>query len=79
MLKNIKNQNWGQWVKAAAVRAIKTFAQVFGGFLSVGAAVQEIQWGYALSVAAVAAVYSVLMSLAGLPEVDPPIITGGEE
>lgn len=79
MLKHAKYQNWRQWIRAAAVRALKTFAQVFGGFLSVGAAIKEINWGYALSVAAVAAVYSVITSLAGLPEVDPPVIMEEDE
>ena len=34
------------WLKAAAIRAVKTFAQVFASLLTVGAAINEIDWGY---------------------------------
>lgn len=57
------------WAKAAAVRAIKTFAQTMIGGISIGAAISEVNWTYVLSVAVVAAILSVLTSLAGLPEV----------
>ena len=57
------------WAKAAAVRAIKTFAQTMLGGISIGAAISEVNWTYVLSVAVVAAILSVLTSLAGLPEV----------
>lgn len=57
------------WAKAAAVRAIKTFAQSMIGGISIGAAVSEVNWSYVISVAVVAAILSVLTSLAGLPEV----------
>lgn len=58
------------WAGLAGVRALKTFAQTFAGFLTVGAAVGEVAWGYAASVAAVAAVYSLATSVAGIPELD---------
>lgn len=58
-----------KWIAAALIRAVRTFAQTFGGAITIGAALSEIDWRYIASVAAVAAVYSVLMSLAGLPEV----------
>lgn len=61
--------NTREWLMKAAVRAVKTFAQTFGGFLTVGAAVEEINWKYALSVAAVSMIYSIMTSVAGLPEV----------
>lgn len=67
--------NWKEWLKAALIRAIRTFAQTFVGFIAVGAALEEIQWLRALSVSGAAAVLSVLTSLAtGLPEVqtEPP-------
>lgn len=57
------------WVKAAAVRAVKTFAQSMIGGISIGAALDEVNWVYIGSVAIVAAILSVLTSLAGLPEV----------
>ena len=62
--------NWKEWAKAAIIRAIRTFAQTFIGFLAVGAALEEVQWLRALSVSGAAAVLSILTSLAtGLPEV----------
>lgn len=59
-----------KWMKAAGIRAIKTFAQSFASMLTVGAALAEIDWKYTGSVAAVAAIYSLATSLAGLPEVE---------
>jgi hypothetical protein len=59
-----------KWLKAALIRAIKTFFQSFASMLTVGVAIDEISWGYVASVSAVAAIYSIATSLAGLPEVD---------
>jgi len=58
------------WWKAAGVRALKTFAQAMIGSIAVGAAIAEVQWGYILSVSFVAALLSLLTSIAGLPEVE---------
>jgi hypothetical protein len=58
------------WWKAAGVRAIKTFAQALIAGIGTGVALLEVNWSYALSVAAVAAILSLLTSLAGLPEVE---------
>lgn len=58
-----------EWFKAALIRAIKTFAQSVLSVFSVGMALNEIDWRYAVSVGAVAFIYSLLTSLAGLPEV----------
>ena len=62
--------DWKVWIKAALVRAVKTFAQTMVGCITVGAAVEEVQWLRALSVSGVAFVLSMLTSLAGLPEVE---------
>ena len=56
--------------KAALIRAIKTAAQVALGMMTVGMAASEIDWLNVASVSAVAALYSLITSLAGLPEVD---------
>ena len=58
------------WWRAAGIRALKTFAQAMIGSIAVGAAISEIQWGYILSVSLVAALLSMLTSIAGLPEVE---------
>ena len=57
------------WVKAAGVRAIKTFAQAAVSMLTVGQAVMDVNWVNVLSVSAVAAIISILTSIAGIPEV----------
>lgn len=64
-------RDWKKWLVAALIRAVRTFAQTFVGFIAVGAALEEVQWLRALSVSGAAAVLSILTSLAtGLPEVD---------
>ena len=67
-------RNWKEWAIAALIRAIRTFAQTFVGFIAVGAALEEVQWLRALSVSGAAFVLSILTSLAtGLPEVEPEL------
>jgi len=64
------NWNWKEFLLAAGIRALRTFAQTFIGFIAVGAALDEVQWLRALSVSGAACVLSLLTSLAtGLPEV----------
>ena len=63
--------DWKKWLLAALIRAVRTFAQTFVGFIAVGAALEEVQWLRALSVSGAAFVLSILTSLAtGLPEVE---------
>ena len=66
--------NWKQWLRAALIRAVKTFAQTLAGSIAVGAALSEIDWLRALSVSGAAFVLSLVTSLGGLPEVEkkPP-------
>ena len=65
---------WKTWLKAALIRAVKTFAQTAVSMIAVGAAFSEIDWLRVLSVSGVAFVLSMLTSLAGLPEVeDEPV------
>ena len=58
------------WWKAAGIRAVKTFAQALIASVGTSVALLDVNWSYALSVAAVAAILSLLTSLAGLPEVE---------
>ena len=58
-----------KWAKAACVRAVKTFAQTAASLITVGAVLSEVNWTMVLSASAVAFIYSVLTSLAGLPEI----------
>lgn len=69
------------WFIAAAVRAIKTFAQTFIATVGSGAAILgDVNWGMVLSASALAAVLSFATSAAGLPEVkvDSTTETEGE-
>ena len=64
-------KDWKKFILAALIRAVRTFAQTFVGFIAVGAALEEVQWLRALSVSGAASVLSILTSLAtGLPEVE---------
>lgn len=58
-----------KWLKAAAVRAVKTFAQTAASLVTVGAVISDIDWLTVISASAVAFIYSALTSLAGLPEI----------
>ncbi len=67
----MKNKEyWLKWAKAASVRAIKTVAQTALGMITVGAAIDEVNWATVASVSAVAGIFSLLTSIAGLPEVE---------
>ena len=63
----IFNRNW--W-KAALIRALKTFCQTAVATVGTAALMQEVRWTAVLSAAALAALLSLLTSLAGLPEVE---------
>ena len=58
-----------KWCIAAGLRAIRTFAQTFVAFLTVGASMADIDWKLAASVSVVAMIASILTSIAtGIPE-----------
>ena len=61
---------WTKWFKAAGIRALKTMAQTALGMFTVGMAAEEVKWSYVASVAVVAGIYSLITSIAGLPEVE---------
>lgn len=56
------------WIKAAGIRAIKTMAQTAAASITTGAVIAEVDWGFVASTAVVAGVYSIITSIAGLPE-----------
>lgn len=64
------------WIKAAGIRAIKTVAQTALSLISVGTVLSEIDWLMVVSASAMAGIYSLLTSIAGLPELKEE---GGEE
>ena len=60
----------GFWT-AAGIRALRTFAQGMIGAIGTSAVgVTQVDWLGAASIGLTAAIVSILMALAGLPEVD---------
>lgn len=57
------------WWRAAGIRALKTVAQAAIGVIGTSVLLSEVNWLIVASTAAMAGVLSLLMSLAGLPEV----------
>lgn len=63
-------KNWKSWLKAAGVRAARTFAEAALAYIGTGAVVLgDVNWLAALSAGAFGAVTALLMAVAGLPEV----------
>lgn len=60
--------NTKKWLKAAGIRAIKTSAQTALSLFSVGQILSDVDWVLVVSASIVAGIYSLLTSLAGLPE-----------
>ena len=61
--------NFKLWCKAAGIRALKTLAQTAMGVVGASAMISQVNWETVLSSAALAALLSLLTSVAGLPEV----------
>lgn len=58
-----------KWLKAASIRAIKTIAQAALAGIGTALAMSEVNWKYVISTSALAGIFSLLTSVAGLPEV----------
>jgi len=61
--------NVKKWLKAAGIRAVRTFAEAALAYIGTGAVVLgDVNWLAALSAGLMGAVVALLMALAGLPE-----------
>lgn len=58
------------WLKAAGIRAIKTFAQTMIATIGTTAVIEQVNWQLVISASLLAALLSLLTSIAGLPEVE---------
>lgn len=62
------NEKGMKWLKAAAVRAVKTFSQTALASIGTAAALGQVDWILVVSASALAGILSLLTSVAGLPE-----------
>ena len=58
-----------EWLKAAAVRAVKTIAQTAVAMVGTATVLADIDYKIVISASILAGILSVLTSIAGLPEV----------
>lgn len=64
-------KNWKRFIVAALIRAVRTLAQTAIATIGTTALITEVDWRVVASAAAMAAVLSILTSIAtGLPEVE---------
>lgn len=64
------NYNWREWIKAALIRAVRTFAEAMLAYIGTGAVVLgDVNWVAALSAGGFGFVTAMLLALTGLPEV----------
>lgn len=62
--------DWKEWLKAALIRGVRTFAEAMLAYIGTGAAVLgDVNWVAALSAGGFGFVSAILLALTGLPEV----------
>lgn len=63
--------NFKKWLKAALIRAVRTFAEAALAYIGTGAIVLgDVNWIGVLSAGALGFVLAILIALKGLPEVE---------
>lgn len=64
------------WIRAAAVRAVKTVAQTAIATIGTSAILSQVDWRVVASASVLSGVLSLLTSIAGLPEIKETEETG---
>lgn len=64
----MKNRDWKEWARAAAIRAVKTVAQTAVATIGTAAVMGEVNWVMVGSASVLSGILSLLTSVAGLPE-----------
>ena len=59
-----------KWIKASAVRAVKTMAQTAVATIGTSAVMGDVNWLMVASASALSGFISILTSVAGIPEVE---------
>lgn len=70
----MKNCSFKCWAKAAGIRALKTLAQTAVATIGTTAVINEVDWLMVASASVLAAILSILTSVAGLPEAKDEIV-----
>lgn len=64
-------RNWKEWLEAALIRAVRTFAEAMLAYIGTGAVVLgDVNWIAALSAGGMGFIIAMLLALTGLPEVE---------
>ena len=59
-----------KWLKASAIRAVKTMAQTAVATIGTSAVMGDVNWLMVASASALSDIISILTSVAGIPEVE---------
>ena len=59
-----------KWIKASAIRAVKTMAQTAVATIGTSAVMGDVNWLMVASASALSGIISILTSVAGIPDVE---------
>ena len=68
MLVKNRDRSMRRWIKKAGVRAVRTVAQTAAAMIGTAVVLSDVNWLEVVSASVLAGILSVLMSVAGLPE-----------